>query len=186
MLYCIAMKSVAVAAFVLLLAAGASAQRRHPHQEPSPPPAPFVPKTLSTGGITMLPPPPPPSPFAAGPGTYAPRYTLPPFRAGNGPGVSIYNGTLGFGPYIPFAVEPVAPPRPVPEQRLPSPPPEPPRTVEPPKNPVPAPEPPHIAAAHGPDTFYVIPGCYAGNRPPNPARLPKGCDLMKMRTTPIR
>src|SRR6266550_4830279 len=104
MLYCIAMKSVAVAAFVLLLAAGPSAQRRHPHQEPSPPPAPFVPKTLSTGGITMLPPPPPPSPFAAGPGTYAPRYTqLPPFRAGNGPGVSIYNGSLGLSSYAPVA-----------------------------------------------------------------------------------
>src|SRR2546430_2505246 len=74
----------------------------------------------------------------------------------------------------------VPPRRPVPKRRLRAPPPEPPRTGEPPKNPVPASEPPRIAAAHGPDTFYVIPGCYAGNRPPNPARLPKGCDLMKM------
>ena len=183
MLYCNAMKVAAVAAFVMLLGAGASAQRRHPHGQPAAPPAPFVPKTLSTGGITTLPPPPPPSPFAARPDTYAPRYTLPPFRAGNGPGVSIYNGWLGFGPYIPVA-EPLAPAA-VPEQRLPPAPAEPPRTPEPPKNPTP-PEPVQIAAAHGPDTFYVIPGCYAGNRPPNPARLPKGCDLAKMRTTPVR
>jgi len=181
------MRSVAVAAFVLLLAAGASAQERRRHPAPSPPPAPFVPKTLSTGGITTLVPPPPPSPFAARPGTYAPRYTqLPPFRAGNGSGGSIYNDTLGFGPYIPAVVEPVAPPPPVPEQRLPAPAPEPPRGADPPRNPAPAPEPPQIAAAHGPDMFYVIPGCYAGNRPPNPARLPKGCDLTKMRTTPVR
>src|SRR5438552_4868276 len=147
MLYCTAMKSVAVAAFVLLLAAGASAQerRQHSHHQPTPPPAPFVPQTLSTGGITTLPPPPPPSPFAAGPGTYAPRYTqLPPFRAGNGPGVSIYNGSLGLSSYIPVAVEPIAP---VPEQRL-LPPPEPPRTVEPPKKSAPAPELPQIVA-HG-------------------------------------
>jgi len=97
--------------------------------------------------------------------------------------MSIYNGTLGFFPYA-------APAAPVPD-RTPTPAtpaPEPPRAPEPPKaaEPAPLPEPPKMAAVHGPDLFYVIPGCYAGNRPPNPQRLPKGCDLAKLRTTPIR
>lgn len=39
---------------------------------------------------------------------------------------------------------------------------------------------------HAPDTFYVIPGCYAGNRPPTPERLPRGCDVARLRTEPIR
>ena len=32
------------------------------------------------------------------------------------------------------------------------------------------------------DTFYVIPGCYLGNRPPSEVSLPPGCDLKKVRT----
>ena len=58
--------------------------------------------------------------------------------------------------------------------------PEPPRAAER------VPDPPKMTALHGPDTFYVIPGCYMGNQPPNPARLPKGCDPAKLRTTSIR
>jgi hypothetical protein len=34
----------------------------------------------------------------------------------------------------------------------------------------------------GSDTFYVIPGCYLGNRPPSEVSLPPGCDLKKART----
>ena len=34
----------------------------------------------------------------------------------------------------------------------------------------------------GSDTFYVIPGCYLGNLPPNELALPAGCDLKKVRT----
>jgi hypothetical protein len=34
----------------------------------------------------------------------------------------------------------------------------------------------------GSDTFYVIPGCYLGNRPPSEVSLPPGCDLKKVRT----
>jgi hypothetical protein len=179
------MKCAAVAAFVLLFAAGASAQRRHP--APSAPPAPFVPQTLSTGGITTLPPPPPPSPFAARPETFAPQFDrTSPFRPGNGPGVSIYNGTLGFSPYF-VAPEPAAPP-PAPDQQRPpaARAPESPAAPEPPRIPEPLPEPPRVAVSHGPDTFYVIPGCYAGNRPPDPERLPKGCDKSRLRTTPVR
>jgi hypothetical protein len=34
----------------------------------------------------------------------------------------------------------------------------------------------------GSDTFYVIPGCYLGNRPPNEVSLPPGCDPRNVRT----
>jgi hypothetical protein len=34
----------------------------------------------------------------------------------------------------------------------------------------------------GSDTFYVIPGCYLGNRPPSEVSLPPGCDLKKVQT----
>ena len=30
-------------------------------------------------------------------------------------------------------------------------------------------------------TMYMIAGCYAGNRPPVAANLPKGCDVAKVR-----
>lgn len=35
-------------------------------------------------------------------------------------------------------------------------------------------------AARPPQTMYVIPGCYGGNRPPVAAKLPKGCDIGKV------
>ena len=41
----------------------------------------------------------------------------------------------------------------------------------------PTPPPPPAAAK----SFYVIPGCYAGDKPPTTA-LPKGCDLKKLQT----
>lgn len=34
----------------------------------------------------------------------------------------------------------------------------------------------------GSQTMYVIPGCYAGNRPPAESVLPKGCDIGALRT----
>jgi hypothetical protein len=34
----------------------------------------------------------------------------------------------------------------------------------------------------GSDTFYVIPGCYLGNKPPQGSSLPSGCDVAKART----
>src|SRR5712691_6936835 len=132
------MKGAVVAVVVLLSATGVRAQHNREHgSAPATPPAPFVPQTLSTGGITTLPPPPPASPFAAPPGTYAPRYNqLPPFRAGPGPGMSIYNGTLGLYPYATF------PPTPVSDQRVTpaAPAPEPPKAVEAPKPAPPLPE----------------------------------------------
>ena len=41
-----------------------------------------------------------------------------------------------------------------------------------------------VAASPGvPKTFYVIPGCYAGDKPPR-ATLPRGCDRSKLRVIP--
>ena len=34
----------------------------------------------------------------------------------------------------------------------------------------------------GSDTFYVIPGCYLGNKPPREVTLPRGCDVAKAKT----
>jgi hypothetical protein len=56
--------------------------------------------------------------------------------------------------------------------------------AEPPRETTPAapPSPPPLPGK--PKTFYVIPGCYAGDRPPQPDRLPKGCDRSRMRVIP--
>ena len=40
------------------------------------------------------------------------------------------------------------------------------------------------AAPGVPKTFYVIPGCYAGDRPPQAVRLPPSCDAAKARAIP--
>ena len=41
---------------------------------------------------------------------------------------------------------------------------------------------PRVAAI--PKTFYVVPGCYAGDRPPAAGRLPTGCSAKNVRTIP--
>ena len=41
---------------------------------------------------------------------------------------------------------------------------------------------PRVAAI--PKTFYVIPGCYAGDTPPRVDRLPDGCSPLRVRTIP--
>ncbi len=41
---------------------------------------------------------------------------------------------------------------------------------------------PRVAA--NPKTFYVIPGCYAGDTPPDKDRLPKTCSARNLRTIP--
>lgn len=48
-----------------------------------------------------------------------------------------------------------------------------------------APPPPAPPPAPGvPKTFYVIPRCYAGDRPPDPDALPPGCDIARLRVIP--
>lgn len=40
---------------------------------------------------------------------------------------------------------------------------------------------PYVPAKAGaPKTFYVIPGCYAGDRPPQRMALPQGCDISRL------
>jgi hypothetical protein len=52
----------------------------------------------------------------------------------------------------------------------------------PPPEPVPE---KYVAGVPGkPKTFYVIPGCYAGDRPPERDRIPRGCDVRKLRKIP--
>lgn len=58
-----------------------------------------------------------------------------------------------------------------------------PRAAPPPAVP-PAPAPPPAPGV--PKTFYVIPGCYAGDRPPDPDALPRNCDVAKVRVIPPR
>ena len=52
----------------------------------------------------------------------------------------------------------------------------------------PAPEiqlPPYKPGTPGPPkTFYVIPGCYAGDKPPSEGSLPAGCDVDTMKIVP--
>jgi hypothetical protein len=48
----------------------------------------------------------------------------------------------------------------------------------------PAVEPAPTPAPRRPERFYVIPGCYGGNRPPPQAdALPAGCDIGKLRVS---
>ena len=46
---------------------------------------------------------------------------------------------------------------------------------------------PYVAGVPGrPKTFYVIPGCYAGDRRPEPESLKPGCDISRLRVIPPR
>ncbi|MGH9345933.1 MAG: hypothetical protein ACRD26_01590 [Vicinamibacterales bacterium] len=45
-------------------------------------------------------------------------------------------------------------------------------------------DPPPLAVPGVPKTFYVIPGCYAGDKPPRTVTLPRGCDPSKVRRIP--
>jgi hypothetical protein len=53
------------------------------------------------------------------------------------------------------------------------------RDLEPTPRPAPPAPPPGV-----PKTFYVIPGCYAGDKPPQTERLPRNCDAANARTIP--
>jgi hypothetical protein len=47
-----------------------------------------------------------------------------------------------------------------------------------------APTPAAPVAVAQPKAFYVIPGCYAGDKRPQPDRLPGGCDVSRLRVVP--
>ncbi|MBI3049732.1 MAG: PEGA domain-containing protein [Acidobacteria bacterium] len=55
------------------------------------------------------------------------------------------------------------------------------RTALQPSAPAEKPAPP---APGTPKAFYVIPNCYAGDRPPDRSALPRTCDIAKLRTIP--
>jgi hypothetical protein len=65
---------------------------------------------------------------------------------------------------------------------------EPARVAPPPVPPAPvAPPAPYVAGLPGrPKTFYMIPGCYAGDRPPEPESLTPGCSISRLRVIPPR
>lgn len=58
-----------------------------------------------------------------------------------------------------------------------------PRPAPPPAAP---PAPPPALMPGTPKTFYVIPRCYAGDKPPDPDALPPGCDIAALRVIPPR
>jgi len=65
---------------------------------------------------------------------------------------------------------------------------EPARVAPPPVAPAPvAPPAPYVAGLPGrPKTFYVIPGCYAGDRAPESESLKPGCSISRLRVIPPR
>ncbi len=187
------MRPVAAAAVVVLLfAPGARAQRATHGAAPAARP------TQASSNRTSAPAPrtehshrPTPSPLAspdtrgpfdARPGTYAPRYNIPQHRH-HRDGYSAGYALPFYDSAVEASPDAAAPPDAADQNVEPPGPSEPPNVAASPAAP-PAPAP--VAATHGPDTFYVIPGCYAGNRPPQPERLPKGCEVAKLRATPVR
>ena len=76
-------------------------------------------------------------------------------------------------PYRPFRV-PIDNSRPVPETRSDS---APVVSLSPASQPLPS-------LPGKPKTFYMIPGCYAGDRAPDVSWLPAGCDISKLRVVP--
>ena len=179
-----------IVAAVALLSAPAAAwaqqhrvgdHRSHPHRPAAPAPAPaaplpFGPLSVLAGPLPLTPPE-PNSVFASRPGTYVPHARTPlmeiPFLGGASPW-SVEDGTA-------LSESRLARVTPAPEASA--------RTEDAAaREPRPdSPPPAEVApAAHTPDTFYVIPGCYAGNRRPTEADLPAGCDLARLRVVPIR
>jgi hypothetical protein len=145
---------------------------------PPPPAPPRAPRPPVAAPPIVVPPsvprPQTSSPFDATPRTYAPRYDA---RSRRRIGPPYYSSAIGIGE-LATGVDSAA----VPEDVVaPSDSPEPSRLTSPVFE-----APRTVAASHAPDTYYVIPGCYAGNRPPDPQRLPKDCDPRKLRTTPVR
>jgi hypothetical protein len=135
-------------------------------------PSPGVPPAVAVPPPSLLSPLRPSSPFEARPRTYAPRYQP---RYDQPPRVPRRGGYYAPGFFgldeQTSSLPPDAAPYPVDSNGQPLP-------YAPPQLPI-------VAPPHGPDTYYVIPGCYAGNRKPAPAQVP-GCDIAKMKTTPVR
>jgi len=126
---------------------------------------PVVPSAVAVPPMTLLSPLRPSSPLEARPRTYAPRYDPRFGRIPGYPGGFIFDDVTQAPP--PDAAFPIDSNG----QSVASAPPQ---------------TPPVVVLPRTPDTYYVIPGCYAGNHPPNKERLPQGCDVAKLKTTPVR
>ena len=120
--------------------------------------------------------PPPPSRgdgYRASPRTYRPD----PRRRSQLPVFGYYGPQLGY-PYDDPYVQPII------VVQVPS------DAVRPAQAAPPAPAPvvpptPYVAGAPGrPKTFYLIPGCYAGDRRPAPESLAPGCSMNRLRVVP--
>ena len=121
--------------------------------------------------------------FRAAPDTYAPRFEEPPAVD---PRLVPCCGGGFLGPVFYVPVDPwwaVRPPVSSPAPEAPPAPsrPAPPRAAPGPGGPA-SPLPPPVPGV--PKTFYVIPRCYAGDKPPEPGALPPGCDLAALRIIP--
>lgn len=157
-------------------------------QPDAPPAAPAMPglsaAQVLSGPLPMFPQ--PASPFDAAPSTYVPHKGLSPFLR---PRRSIVIGGFAFGgdasPEMPSALSPIETPAiEMPAAAPQSPNPQPPDAqppVAPPDTPASV-APPNTA----PVTLYVIPGCYAGDKPPADGMLPSGCDVANLRIVRIR
>jgi len=113
--------------------------------------------------------------FRASASTYAPGFDQPPAVD---PRLLCCSGSVGpvFATAAPWwAAAPQVVYVPVIVRETPTPPAPP---APPAASPPPAPGPPK--------TFYVIPRCYAGDRPPEADALPAGCDIRRLRTIPPR
>ena len=138
---------------------------------------PFAQDGLRSGSLPERPltasAPPPPARadgYRAGPRTYRPD----PRRRSQLPVFGYY------GPQLPYLYgDPYA--QPVIVVQVPSDIARPPQAVTPPPVAA-APPAPYVPGTPGrPKTFYLIPGCYAGDRRPDPATLAPGCSLTRLR-----
>jgi hypothetical protein len=152
---------------LVLIAIPVSAQHRG--NQPRPPAGPPPMKTASEGYWDAV-------RAASGPigfpqATRGDKFTRPsrPQRPGSGP---IYGSVPFYAAPEPVYV-PVYVPGPVVYVPVPAPAPPPPAPGENSAGITPAPR--------RPERFYVIPGCYGGNKPPEPRVLPAGCDIEKLR-----
>ena len=113
--------------------------------------------------------PPPEDGYRARPGTYRPD--LRPRRLRLPPLYGFYEPQLIYPTAQPIIL--VVPREPSQEARMP--------------DPAPVPLAPYVAGTPGPaKMFYVIPGCYLGDRRPDPESLAAGCSLSRLRVVPPR